>query len=499
MTSAAEESLARCRGATEAYLLAMAVPFPLFTGLSGYNYLHLKKFVFYALATLLWLIILFSEAIRRILRGGRLSRPADSTIYTVVFLFLVVLSTLCSPYCSFFSPGERYEGLCTYMLYGATFLGVRRFACPSERLLAAFACAYSLCCCVALGQLLGQNILGLYPEGMNYYHPYVQETGLFLGTVGNVDVFSVLHGLALPLFVAVLLYGKERKRLLLLGPIALGLCCALWEDVASGLLSLCVTAILFLPMLPVLLRRERTGIGQPWYRYLGGVVVLFAVMLFFYFFPFEHGMAFEIHSALHGELRDEFGSHRILIWRKVLDVVRQHPLLGIGPDSLLYYLDIHFERYSSLLGQTLYRTVDHAHNEYLQLLVSFGFIGVAPLIALVLNDLLRLPENCTDPRKLPLVPCLFCCMLQAFFTIGSCITTPLILIAGALLTGDYNGSEIPDQGYEKDRENGDLSAGNMLSSTRTTRKSSRRWALPNARLHDLRHSYATVSIQAGDD
>lgn len=421
-----------CYWATDVYLLIMLAGFPLFTGIHGYMYLHLKKFAFFVVATLLWLTCLCIEAVRRVMHGGQLSRPQLPELLVLAFMLFTTLSTICSPFAAFLSLGERYDGLLTHLLYGGVFIGIYRFGQARSRYLYAFAVSYTFCCVIALLQLFGWNALWLFPDKMNYYDPVVQETGRFLGTVGNIDVLSALHCLAIPLLGTAFIMSNHSKRFALIIPLCLGLTCQIWAGVFSGLLAMGVTAALLLPVVCVCTYQKRTGKAISNSLYYSGLLILLVALALLYFLPVGNESLYEIQRILHGELRDEYGSHRILIWRRVLEVVRQHPLLGVGSDSLWYYLDIQFERYSPLLGEVLYSAVDNAHNEYLQILASFGILGFLPVGILIVYTVIQLTHSDKNIAVKCLIPSLLCYMIQSFFNIGLCIVTPLACIAWGL-------------------------------------------------------------------
>ena len=328
--------------ATDIYAIVMLAVFPLFTGTSGYLFLHLKKYLFFLAATLLWLLSLFFFRVIWPRGSGRGFKPSFPGCCMLAFALFGSLSTLRSPYAVFFTTEiGKYDGMLTYLLYMCILGGVFRFGADRRHCMIAFSVGYTLCCAVAAVQLLGFNALWLFPDDMTYYSPYVQETGAFLGTLGNVDVFSALHCLALPLFAGVLLLGRGRLRFLLLIPLLLGAAVMLCAKVASGLLALCVTTALLLPpLLAAHLRSRGRAVGK-WADYSGPLFILLGLAAV-YFLPVRSGAVYELHQVLHGNIDESFGSHRILIWRKTAEVFRSHFLLGIGPDCLEYYLDILF-------------------------------------------------------------------------------------------------------------------------------------------------------------
>jgi O-antigen ligase len=70
----------------------------------------------------------------------------------------------------------------------------------------------------------------------------------------------------------------------------------------------------------------------------------------------------------------DFTSGRAQIWRTSLDVLRDHPFLGVGFDAL----GVAYTRYDAATG--LFR-VEQAHNDYLQMLTDAGIPGILCVLA----------------------------------------------------------------------------------------------------------------------
>lgn len=425
---------------TDAYIFIMLTAFPLFTGVTGYLYLGLKKFFFFLLFTMLWLSGLLVCLAVRCIKLRRIVKPRQTDWYIIGFLLVAAASTIHSSYGVLLSTEiGRYDSLLTYLLYGVILLSISHYGQEKRYYLYAFAFSYTLCCVVALLQLFGWNALWLYPDQMNYHDPYVLETGVFLGTMGNIDIFSALHCIAIPIFIGSTILGRRKNRFFLLIPVFLGLTTLIAAGVASGILALSVTMILSLPAICAIKHQERTGKKLPrWFLFSGLLILLSALALFFYL-PLRSGTLFEIQRVIHGEFRDEYGSSRIRIWKEVIEVYRNNVFLGIGPGTLDYYLDIRFERYSELLGEILFSYVDNAHNEYLQLLVSFGLLGFIPFCILLLDTWYGILSNLEQSKTLQiLAPAFLCYLIQAFFNIGNIIVVPIFFILwGFILNGVY--------------------------------------------------------------
>lgn len=451
-----------CCRATEIYTLLILSVFPLFTGFRGYILLLQKKHIFFLTVTMLWLLSILYFVARHLFTRGRVKgadkMPRSGIILLCVLAFSLsaTVSTLLSPYSVFISAQEgKYDDLLTYLLYGSLLLGVTVFGIKKRLSFIVFAVAYTICCGIAAIQLLDCNVLGLYPAGMTPYSPYVQETGVFLGTLGNVDAVSAYHCLALPLFVSALFFGKEQWRWLLLVPIGLGAAVQIHAGVASGLLAVGLTVLLLVPgyvisKLSQTSRRRFRAVG--WF---GGAFLFLLALLVLYIIPFEKGTLYELHQVLHGHIEDSYGSHRILIWRKCAEVFREHPVFGIGPDCLEYYLDIFFERESLLLGWTLRTYVDTAHNTFLQLLLNFGVIGCIPLSALLVEtaDGIRTQWQRSQRIRI-LLPPFLCYLIQAFFNIGTCMIVPLFLVLWGTLLSEISCLDLEPQAIMKREKEG---------------------------------------------
>ena len=421
--------------ATDVYLAAMLSVPVLFTGTDGYLRLGEEKFWCFAGLTLLWLLCLL---VSRLSEGGPFRfRPMLPEL--LVFAVVAVLTTALHGAPFFDTREGRFAGLCTYLLYAALLAGVYRCGKSRFWLVHVLGASYTFCCGVTLLQLLGRNPLHLYVGGIDYYSVLMQETGGMLSTIGNISLLSALHCLAIPLFAAHLFRGRERLRFWLLLPVALGLVCAVWVRVASGLLALAVCAALFLPGAFFRLFAARRGKTPEEKRVVRFGLVCFAAaalcaLALLYFLPLrEGGHLYEIHRLLHGELSDSFGSNRIGTWQDALRVIGGHPLLGVGPGRYIHHTAVLSERWSEALGQLLRAVPDDAHNAYLQLALCFGVLGVLPLLALLARTVRGVLAAWKDsPALHVLVPPLLCYMIQGFFNISSFFVEPLFLIGWGL-------------------------------------------------------------------
>ena len=139
---------------------------------------------------------------------------------------------------------------------------------------------------------------------------------------------------------------------------------------------------------------------------------------------------------MHGRWEDSYGSGRIYIWRNVLPLVQERPLLGGGADTLGLRTDAAFERYDEALGITIRSAVDTAHNEYLNILINHGLSALLAYGTLLVSSAAKWIRRGSSDPVTALCGCAvlgYC--IQAFFGISSPITTPYLWLALALLNG----------------------------------------------------------------
>lgn len=145
---------------------------------------------------------------------------------------------------------------------------------------------------------------------------------------------------------------------------------------------------------------------------------------------------------MQGNIKDSFGSSRILIWRKSLELVPERMLLGGGPGTLSLRLDVNFSRFVEETGQTLSSSVDNAHNDYLGILVNTGLLSLAAYLAAQLTSLFQGGKSGKVFGILRL-PCLLSVMLsiQHFSDLGFFLF-PLCGFAGVCLFPRFEMSKL---------------------------------------------------------
>ncbi|MBQ7624705.1 MAG: O-antigen ligase family protein [Clostridia bacterium] len=459
------------------YVLLMFLVFPLFILPAGYKNITGAKYAFFAAATLLFAAFRLVFAIKAGKKGCRFSL-SPSEICVVLFFIASCLSAVLSPFGASVLRGMgRQEGLYTVTLYCRCFfiLSRRRFKPLYVLFLEASSLIFAL---ITLVQLLDKNPFGFYPSGYYYYAAADVYTASFAGTIGNVGVASIFISVCVPLFFAsyldpdtknpslpfvsallffILLYtdadagkvavaaalsyvavacGNAENFKKLCRFLSLHACAAALNELiarkyvypriyfslsfSARFFAYAFAAALLFGLSFIKIKRVKLFIV------ISLAVIILASLVFVYFYRGESGVLFEAREILHGNVDESFGSSRIKIWKECLRLFKERPLFGGGPDTLRGRIGTVFERTSDISGELIRRSVDSAHNEYLNVLVNTGIFGFLPFLSLVFFSLSS-KEAVPKAAFLGYAVCIF-------FNFSVCITAPFFWMFAAFLS-----------------------------------------------------------------
>ena len=414
------------RWLTDKYICIMLLIFPLWTGTVGYTGITRPKFLFFALLTGLWLAALLACAL---IFRYRPSRPRGFRLAALAFMAAACLSALFSENIQYSILGSnRCDGLVTLLLYGGIALGVSRWGEFKERYVNLSALAAGLCAVVCILQLCRVNVLGLFPEGLDFFDAGTRYTGEFLGTMGNTNVLAAWFCLVIPLLTVSALRSRPVRAALLLLVAAACLGLLFYIEALSGLVGCLGCALVTAPYYVNQTGRRRAA------RILlaAEAAACLAGLALVYFTPPGNGMLWELSEILHGRAQDGFGSSRVAIWREALRLFAERPLLGGGPDSFGLRSTVEFSRFVPETGATLSTHADNAHCEPLGYLVNLGIPGFAAYCALAVLSLRRWLRG-ADPA---LGAGLLCYLVQSLFGLGLCLVAPIAWIYMGLLCSE---------------------------------------------------------------
>jgi len=486
------KSLHICRTATDIYISAVLLVYPLFTGFKGYTQITGAKLALFLGLTGLW----FAAIILGLFLDRERIEPRLGPESALILLCFAAccISALLSPYGAkdVLIGAGRFDGLLHTLLCVLIFLGVRLYGRFRIKYACCLCISMVLCCVVAVNQFMGLNPLKLFPGDYTYYDMGNLYSGEFLGTIGNGNLFSAFLCLCLPVLSGLYICSYI-NRFIALPCVLLGSFCLFECSVSAGKLALCVCLLTASPVLVTETGRLRkllrvlgvfalalgisvcfsgkmdkrdvilsfhiskaaaflfAGSGAafvlscfPLARnmkakvlrlLLGGVSVLLlaSALLFAYTTKAQEGTIYELSRMLHGEVQDSFGSSRILIWRETLELVPERPLTGGGPGTLPLRISIEFKRFVAETGKMLRTSVDNAHNVYLGMLVDCGIPALLFYVSAIAVTLINAFRKVGSRPVSASVCCgLLSYWVQDFFGLGLFIITPVVWILWGL-------------------------------------------------------------------
>ncbi len=352
-------------------------------------------------------------------------------VFAVMYAIMALVSAVFSDYpAAAFFGAHRLDGAISICVYCVVFVLLSMFYRRDRRVLAALVAGIVINCAVSALQLCGLNPFWLFPEGMNYYDYGVKFPAQFMGLCGNAGLNSSVLCLAAPiLFVC----GRSCRRRLRLPAYFAAVFAALivfLSRIAAAILGLSLGMIICAPLVFGRTRRQKRRIA------VISALIIFAALAAIYFIELPGATLSQLHSLLHGEIEAEFGSGRIYIWQNAIKLFPERPLLGGGPDTLVYRIGARFTK-AAPGGISVMRDIDNAHNEYLNILVNQGLLGLGFYLAALAAPMIRFLRS---KRKTPLATAcavgLVCYLIQAFFGIGMCINSPYFWAALAILSAE---------------------------------------------------------------
>ncbi len=439
----------------------------------------------------------------------KLPAPSFAGWMLLAFLFITLLSTLFTPYPKniFWGYAERFDGFATQLLYGAIFLFVARYYRPKEIDFVAFAVSSMLVSVIGIMQYYEMDFLSLFPY--DRMPEFTGKTIIFRTTLGNIDVVSSYLSITVVLFGMLYVKYPSKFRLLYLAAGAINTYMLMVAGAEAGMVGAMAAFVLSLPFiitdLKTLARLLLVGgayalmiflfntsnvaagtlnlLGSRWFLLsltlaaLGGIlfvlsgrvrfkpkaatirwigVSLIVLVLAAGILAVEKigmdpatGTIYQAREMLNGNMQDEFGTYRGFVWKRTLRVLQESTpfgqlLIGSGPDTFVDRFGP-FQKEAKALLNIMY---DKAHNEYLQILICQGILGLAAYLTFLGAVLAKAAKRAfEDPL---LLACLLACvsyLIQAFFSISLPISTPafwILLGLAAMLSRKQNAETTPN-------------------------------------------------------
>ena len=164
----------------------------------------------------------------------------------------------------------------------------------------------------------------------------------------------------------------------------------------------------------------------------------------------DTNIIYELREILHGNIKDEFGTNRVYIWRNALNaffndsqsndsqsedgqpknqrfnhIIRM--IIGNGPDTFYYAFP---EEAQGAYGEKY----ENAHNEYVQILICQGIVGLVCYLAFIVGLVVKsVPKTFKNPLIMAVLAAFVGYCAQAFFNLSVPIVTPMLWVFAGLL------------------------------------------------------------------
>lgn len=160
-----------------------------------------------------------------------------------------------------------------------------------------------------------------------------------------------------------------------------------------------------------------------------GLIIFVVISYITYKNIYNNGIC-ELCNIKHNTINNG-GSKRIEIWKNTLQIVKDHPIIGIGYDNLIYA----YPNFKNITTYTpVIEVIDNAHNVYLNTLVSSGILGFIPVMFLyILTFITGLKQK--NKETIMLFSAFVTYSMQAFTNINVIQVAPIyFVIIGILLS-----------------------------------------------------------------
>jgi len=386
------------------------------------------------------LIMLSSWIIKTIEKGEFTWRKSPLNLPVLLFGFVTFVATIFSTnsYFSFFGQYMYHmEGLWATLTYVVLYFLV--IANLDEHKIHKIILVFLAVSGVTVAYGLLQHF------GIEFVNWQISSKERIWSTLGNPNFFAGFLIMAIPLSITILLEWRRQNKNglslntgLLVALLCLQLLClnftysrASWVGLFFGL-----------AILAVLWRRQ---LGKRRKIFKLTILVLFLAISFIFLFkaiemrrlalnnlePLEaHGLISKTIRRLVSviDLSDADAASRISGWKSALQIIKDRPLLGIGPDTL----SINFRRYafpefSRLIGIALANPA-YAHNEVLQIAATMGMVGLLSYLWLLLNyfrTIAKFPNLRQDPIAVGIAGSISAVLVNNLFSFHTMTTATL--------------------------------------------------------------------------
>lgn len=337
-------------------------------------------------------------------------------IFAILFILSILISVIFSPFkkTALWGSFYRYEGFVSILIYVVFFIIASQYFKVNKK---------SINLLLIVGSIMGiygvLQILGIDPIQDWMFDGNI--TKVAYGTIGNRNFFSSYLILFLTLSTALYIFKGEKKYLIYTILIYLGEVCTLTR---SGWIAyfICLVLLSFFAFKEKKIKR---------------IVILIAILAIsttsinFISQSQILGRVEHTKTEFSGEIensKNSSSSSRMHILKVCLEVFKDSPFLGTGPDTLGERLSKDYKNYVNEHIKLYGATIDKAHNEYLEYAVSCGIFTLIFYLILIFCILKGILKNIKDDKFKIILSVILSYLIQATLNISVIAVAPLFWI-----------------------------------------------------------------------
>lgn len=347
-----------------------------------------------------------------------LAKKFEKSIITcllISYLLLVLLSSIFAhdPLLAFAGAtnyGGRFEGFSTISIYVILFYASRNYLIVTKPKLIRALGFLSIVSAYSLVQYYQFDPLVIYKN----YRPMI------FSTIGNQNFLGSLMVILCSLTLGLSVYYKKLYYFLFFMLFFSSLLASQTRGswIAFGIIFLGLTVLI------VISNREK----------IIGVVLVSLIMIFVAFtlnFSKKNVLSKRTNSIrTEIKMKNEYGgSGRFKIWEITWGVIKDHPLLGTGPENLKPVLKTEYKKELNAYYRMKGVTIDKAHNEYLHMAAVTGIPSLLIYLFLIVLIFWRnIPLMLKDKSKIIVGFAIIGYLIQAFSNISVIAVAPIFWI-----------------------------------------------------------------------
>lgn len=458
---------------TNIYLIYILIFYILLIDKNGYSNILAFKWNIYVIVSVIYILLVLIITMFKILnKSVNINEFKFNKVYifVLVYLFIMIISTLLSPYKGYnlLIGSPRMQGLLVNIIYIISFIMISLTYKFNKNILYVVLLPSIVMCVIIIVQKLTFNSVMC---GTDYCY----------STIGNVDTVGLLYTMYVTLSLALFIFTKIINKIYLSVSIISSLIVMMIINVTSMYVSLFIIMLLILPyvvlnskyffkylcivliilivvltyhidkyllILPlmiiimclmiILVSKDYSIINKHNIKasYISLIIFSILLLLGVYLIDIKEGFIHELHSIMHGNLDDSYGTYRMFLIKRTINMINiKYILLGSGVDT--YYIPFMNKYFNELVTLGYVNINDSACNIYLTMIINIGIIGLSSFMLLIIS-IFKLIKRNINTISICLLITILSYLIQGLFNIEVVIVTPIFYIILALYISSLN-------------------------------------------------------------